>query len=446
MQAWKRSVLVAAAAASGGGFVAPADLGAQGSTFTTIERGKYLVAAGDCAACHTNPGGKPFAGGLPIATPFGTIYSTNITPDPQTGIGKYSVDDLYEAMHHGVRRDGEYLYPAFPYPWFTKVTREDVRAMKAYLDTIEPVRQADRKPELPWPLNMRVVMKGWNTLYFHEGEYRRNAAKSDEWNRGAYLVEGLGHCGACHTDTGALGGPKRGERLQGGDFGEHWYAPSLAGGLREGLGNWSESEIAEYLKTGANAHSTAGGPMGDVIRDSTQYMSDADLKAIAVYLKDLPAPEGSRGQGAARTDAASAGAAGTSADRSSADRMNADQAYARGKALYLDNCTGCHMEDGKGLAGVFPALAKSSAVQSRNADTLLHIVLAGAAAVKTPGKPTGFAMPSFDWKLGDDDVAAVVNYIRNAWGNHAPEVDAKEVAKVRDEVLKAGGASSSSGG
>lgn len=424
MQAWKRSVLWAATAAAGA-FVAPADLGAQGTTFTTIERGKYLVQAGDCAACHTNPGGKPFAGGLPIATPFGTIYSTNITPDPQTGIGRYSVDDLYQAMHRGVRRDGEYLYPAFPYPWFTKITRDDVRAMKAYLDTIEPVQQADRKPELPWPLSMRVVMKGWNMLYFHEGEYRRNTGKSPEWNRGAYLVEGFGHCGACHTDKSVLGGPKRGERLQGGDFGEHWYAPSLAGGLREGLGNWSEKEIVQYLKTGANAHSTAGGPMGDVIRHSTQYLRDDDLKAIAVYLKDLPAPEGARGGDEAKADAA--------------------QAYARGKAVYMDNCTGCHMEDGKGLADIFPALAGSSAVQSQNADTLLHIVLAGAAAVKTPEKPTGFRMPAFDWKLGDDDVAAVINYIRHDWGNRAPDIDSKEVAKVRDEVLKTGGAPTSGG-
>ena len=425
MQAWKRSALWAATACAGA-LAAPAPLGAQGTTYTTIERGKYLVAAGDCEACHTNSGGKPFAGGLPMATPFGTIYSTNITPDPQTGIGKYSFDDFYDAMHRGVRRDGEYLYPAFPYPWFTKVSREDVRAIKAYLDTIEPVRQADRKPELPWPLSMRVVMKGWNTLYFHEGEYRRRSDKSAEWNRGAYLVEGLGHCGACHTDKGLLGAAKRDEHLQGGDFGEHWYAPSLAGGLREGLGNWSGKEIVQYLKTGANAHSTAGGPMGDVIRHSTQYLRDDDLKAIAVYLKDLPAPKGS-------------------SEREQAAAANADQAYARGKAVYVDNCNGCHMDDGKGLAGIFPALAGSSAVQSENPDTLLHIVLAGAAAVKTPEKPTGFRMPAFDWKLSDGDVAAVVNYIRHDWGNHAPDVDSKEVAKVRDEVLKTGGTSTSGG-
>jgi len=424
MQAWKRSVLWAATAAAGA-FLAPADLVAQGTTFTTIERGRYLVQAGDCEACHTNAGGKPFAGGLPIATPFGTIYSTNITPDEQTGIGKYSVDDLYQAMHRGARRDGEHLYPAFPYPWFTKVTREDVRAIKAYLDTIEPVRQADKEPELPWPLSMRVVMAGWNQLYFHEGEYRPDPERSAQWNRGAYLVEGLGHCGACHTDKSVLGGPKRDERLQGGDFGERWYAPSLAGGLREGLGNWSRNEIVQYLKTGANAHSTAGGPMGDVIRHSTQYLGDDDLAAIAVYLKDLPAPAGARAPDEAKRDGA--------------------RRYARGRAVYVDNCTGCHMEDGKGLPGIFPALAGSSAVQSANADTLLHIVLAGAAAVKTPEKITGFAMPAFDWKLGNEDVAAVVNYIRNDWGNRAPEVDAQEVSKVRDEVLKSGGAGTSGG-
>ncbi len=401
--------------------LAPTDLVAQGRTYTTIERGRYLVAAGDCAACHTNPGGKPFAGGLAMATPFGTIYSTNITPDPQTGIGKYSDADFYNAMHHGVRRDGALLYPAFPYPWFTKVGRADIRAMKAYLDTLEPVRQENRAPELPWPLSVRAAMRGWNALYLHEGEYVPRSDKSADWNRGAYLVEGLGHCGACHTDKNLLGAPKRDQRLEGGSFGERWYAPSLSGGLRSGLGGWTAAQIIEYLKSGANEHTTAAGPMADVVRHSTQHLDDADLQAIAVYLKALPAEHDE--SMAARESSAS-----------DSDRA----ALARGAALYLDNCTGCHMEDGDGLAGVFPALKGSSSIQAERGDTLAHIILAGAQAAKTSGRPTGLAMPAYGWKFDDQQVADLVNYIRNAWGNRAPRTNADEVAKVREEVEKAG--------
>jgi len=292
---------------------------AQGTTYSTIERGRYLVNAGDCASCHTAEGGKPYAGGLAVPTPFGTIYSTNITPDPATGIGKWSEQDFYKAMHDGIRRDGKHLYPAFPYPWFTKVSRADVHAIKAFLDTVTPVRQQNKPTELPWPLSVREVMAGWNKLYFHEGAFKPDPKKSEQWNRGAYLVEGLGHCGACHTDTNLLGAPKTADKLKGGDFGEHWYAPGLTSNLRDGLGGWSAAEIVEYLKTGANAKSAAGGPMAEVVKNSTQYLSDVDLNAIAVYLKDVPAEQA---RAAAKT---------TDIDK---------QAWSRGEALYVDNCTG----------------------------------------------------------------------------------------------------------
>lgn len=387
---------------------------AQGSTYSTIERGRALVNAGDCASCHTARGGKPFAGGLAVATPFGVIYSTNITPDPATGIGKWTDQDLYRAMHSGIRRDGQPLYPAFPYPWFTKVSRDDVYAIKAFLNTLAPVYQQNRPSELPWPLNARNMMAGWNALFFHEGEFKPDPNKSQQWNRGAYLVEGLGHCSACHTPTNMLGGSKSGEKFQGGGFGEHWYAPSLTGDMRAGIGAWSADEIVEYLKTGANAKSAAGGPMADVIKNSTQYLNDADLGAIAAYLKDIPAgPKG--------------------ADQTPQLKQ---QALARGEALYLDNCTGCHMARGAGLERTFPALKGSSAVQAKQPDSLIHFVLAGATRPTTAGKPTGFAMPAFDWKFSDQDVADVVNYIRNAWDNHGAPADAARVAKVRQAIAQ----------
>jgi mono/diheme cytochrome c family protein len=389
---------------------------AQGTTYTTIERGRYLVNAGDCASCHTDQGGQAYAGGLALPTPFGIIYSTNITPDRVTGIGNWSEEDFYRAMHNGIRRDGKHLYPAFPYPWFTKVSRDDVSAIKAFLNTLTPVRQENRPTKLFWPLNEREVVAGWNELYFRDGAFVADPKKSEQWNRGAYLVEGLGHCGACHTATNVLGAAKTTENLKGGDFGEHWYAPSLTGHLRDGLGEWSAAEIVEYLKTGANSKSAAAGPMAEVVKNSTQYLSDSDLNAIATYLKDFPVEK-------------------TATQAAEIDKQD----LSRGEALYVDNCTGCHMENGEGLTEVFPSLKASSAVQATLPDTVIHVVLAGAKAAATLSKPTGLAMPAFDRKLDDKQIADLVNYIRNAWGNHASQTDAGAVSKIRKDVENGGG-------
>lgn len=385
---------------------------AQGTSFSTLERGRYLVNAGDCAACHTADGGQPFAGGRAVPTPFGTIYSTNITPDAETGIGRWSNEEFYKAMHEGIARDGERLYPAFPYPWYTKVSAEDVRAIKVYLDALTPVKQENKPSELPWPLSMRVVMAGWNALYFREGAFEDNPNKSTQWNRGAYLVEGLGHCGACHTPTNVLGAVKKDKRFEGG-YGEHWYASSLTGDLRDGLGAWSTQDIVEYLKTGSNAKAAAAGPMAEVVRNSTQHLSDADLNSIAAYLKDMP-----------RTKDASE-LASSGIDKS---------ALTRGEALYVDNCTGCHMESGTGIDQVFPPLKASAAVQAKSATTILQAIIGGAAVVATKAKPTGLAMPAFGWKLNDQEIADLATYIRNAWGNRADGVSAGQVAKVREDT------------
>ncbi|MDQ6780772.1 MAG: cytochrome c [Candidatus Eremiobacteraeota bacterium] len=386
---------------------------AQGAASAEVARGEYLVRIGDCEYCHTEPNGKPFAGGRAIPTPFGVIYSINITPDRDTGIGLWSEQDFYKAMHTGISRDGSYLYPAFPYPWFTKVTRADVDAIKAYLETVAPVAQNDKTNRLPWILSWRGDLFGWNLLFFDEGEYKSDTAQSAQWNRGAYLVQGLAHCGACHTPDNWLGGTKHSEAFEGGNAGMRWAAPGLGGNIRDGVGGWSVAEIVEYLKTGANAKSASAGPMSDVVMNSTQYLSDADLNAIALYLKNRP---NERAKSHPKT------------------RALGTQALARGQALYLDNCTACHNPDGRGVPDVFPPLTGSAAIQADNPGTVIHVVLAGARMAAPLSRPTGLAMPGFSWKLDDREIADVVNYARHAWGNRAPLVDAATVAAVRKDI------------
>jgi len=388
---------------------------AQAAPTGAIERGQYLARAGDCTSCHTADKGRPFAGGRPIVTPFGTIYSTNLTPDPQTGIGRWSSDDFYRAMHDGIRRDGKHLYPAFPYPWFTRLTRSDVDAIRAFLATVEPVQQKNLPTKLVWPLNWRGGMAVWNMLYFHEGEFREDKTKTAAWNRGAYLVQGLGHCGLCHTPKNALGATEKDRALFGGDAGAGWFASSLSDDLRDGVGAWSTAEIAEYLRTGSNANTAAAGPMTEVVQNSTQYLSDSDLTGIADYLKNGAPPRQSKTM--EMTDLGGA-------------------ALARGEALYLDNCTACHMDDGGGLAHAFPPLKGSAAIQAEVPDTVIHVVLTGAKMADPPSKPTGLAMPAFDRKFDDQQLADVVNYIRHAWGNSAPLVTAGEVSEIRKTVAK----------
>ena len=376
-------LLLAAAAAL---LLAPGPALAGDTSYSRIARGHYLVRAGDCAACHTADGGEPFAGGRAIPTPFGKIYAPNITPDKETGIGSWSGDDFYKAMHDGIDREGEHLYPAFPYPWFTRMTRDDVSAIKAYLDTLKPVHNESQPPQLPWPMSWRGSLAVWNKLYFDPGTFQARADKSAEWNRGAYLVEGAGHCAACHTPKNFLGGTQKKQALQGGDAGEHWYAPDLTGDLRDGLGRWSQADIIEYLKTGSNEKTAATGQMAEVVERSTQHLSDYDLKAIAIYLKDMPAPH-----------------SGKSEEQSKPDQ----QVMSDGAGIYLDNCAGCHM-GGSGQAGVFPALKGSATVQAEKPDTLIHVVLAGGTKPETAGKPTGLQMPSFEDKLDDRQIAEVI--------------------------------------
>jgi len=380
--------------------------GSDPQDFTLIERGRYLATVGDCTACHTSAGGKPFAGGRPIETPFGDVLAANITPDRKTGIGGWDDDTFYNAMHEGF--SDKPLYPAMPYPYYTKVTRADIKAIRAYLNTVEPIENPVRSDQLPFPFSVRASMRAWNALFFSKGEWKPDPGKSAEWNRGAYLVEGLGHCGACHTPKNVFGGDKTGRSLQGYVL-QGWLAPDITGDPRTGIGGWSVDEIVEYLKTGANRFQTASGPMAEEIVDSTQHWTEQDLRAAAVYLKDQQA--GSR--------------------QPEQPLQAADPVMQAGAAIYADQCAACHAMTGDGVARLFPTLKHSASVQSDDATSLLRVVLEGTRAVATDRAPTGPAMPAFGWKLSDSQIAAVLTYVRNTWGNAAAAVSASQVTTAR---------------
>lgn len=400
-------VLAIQLTAFGGPVAAPASAGEQ--SFELVQRGKALVDAGDCMACHTQDQNKPFAGGRRIETPFGTLYSPNITPDRETGIGAWSDEDFYRAMHQGIGPDGARLYPAFPYPYFTKMKHDDVLAIHAYLSTLQPISNPRSNNQLQWPLNHRVFMRGWDMLFFKPGTFAPRTDKSAEWNRGAYLVEGPGHCGACHTPKNFLGADKASEALDGGKL-QNWYAPNITNDQHLGVGSWTADEITEYLKTGRNVHSGAAALMSEVVRDSTSKMSDSDLHAMAIYLKDIN------------------GKSGTSLPK--ADQPANDS----GRTIYADSCSACHRSNGSGVSHMFPPLAKNANVQSSDPTTVIRVILQGARTAVTDSRPTASSMPSYDWKLSDNDVAAVATYVRNAWGNTAANVTADEVKSLRQHL------------
>jgi mono/diheme cytochrome c family protein len=385
----------------------PAMSRAGGQDFAEIERGRYLTTAADCAACHDGPGGPPFSGGRPIETPFGIILGANITPDPETGIGAWSDADFDAAVRDGKRRNGTPLYPAMPFPNYAKMSPDDVLAIRAYLKTVAPVRNAVVSNQLPFPFDIRASMRVWDALYFENGEFKPDPTKSAAWNRGAYLVEGPGHCGACHTPKNWLGGDEESEPLQGYAI-QGWFAPDITNDERRGLGGWSVDDIVAYLRSGHNRIAAATGPMAEEVALSSSRMTDADLVGIATYLK---------GQ-TPRTESVAPLAAN-------------DAQMTAGGAIYRDVCSGCHAIDGKGVPELFPALASSSSVRSDDAASLIRVILRGARSVATSTEPTAPAMPAFGWQLDDEQLAAVVTYIRNSWGSAAPAVSAETVRKTR---------------
>jgi mono/diheme cytochrome c family protein len=374
-----------------------------------LRRGQYLVVAGDCMSCHLRDGGEPLAGGLGLKTPFGVIYSPNITSDKETGIGNWTDEQFYRAMHDGTDDEGKNLYPAFPYPWFRLVSREDTDAILAFLKTTPAVSFTPPHNDLKFPLEFRFTVKGWNLLYLNSHEFKADASQSPEWNRGAYLVNGLGHCGGCHTQKNALGADKSGRNLQGGTL-DSWVAPDLTANDRTGLGAWSIDDVTEYLGTGRNAHAGAGGAMADVITYSTSMMSDVDRHAMAVYLK---------------SQAASPSVASAPPDPGS---------MRRGAAIYSDACASCHLENGVGQPRYFPPLGPNAMLQQADPIGLEHLILAGGRVGTGPTRPSPMTMPSFAWKLTDQEVADVSTFIRNSWGNHAAAVPVSDVRAARKQL------------
>jgi mono/diheme cytochrome c family protein len=372
-----------------------------------VARGKALTEAADCVSCHTADPAKPFAGGKRIDTPFGAIYSPNLTPDRDTGLGAWSDDQFYRALHYGEAPDGSRYYPAFPYPNFTKLIRDDVLAIRAYLATLTPFHNTPPPSELSWPLNYRVLMRGWNFLFFQPGIFLPDQQKSAQWNRGGYLIEGAAHCGGCHTPKNILGADKR-DRLYGGGVVQGWFAPRLDNAPRSGLKSWTADDIVEYLQSGRNGRSHAGGLMSEVVVNSTSKMSDADVRAIATYLKDLPA-------GTPEPVVVPPPPANMTA----------------GAAVYAHACITCHEADGSGAPRIYPPLPGNANLQSTNPSSILRIILDGAQTVTTPRAPNTGSMPAYSEKLSDQEIADVATYIRNSWGNAAPVVTPGQVKKAR---------------
>jgi len=389
-----------------------------------VRKGEYLARAGDCVACHTAKGGKPFAGGLPMETPIGTVYSTNITPDA-SGIGRYSFADFDRAVRQGIAKDGSTLYPAMPYPSYARVSDDDMQALYAYfMQGVEAVAQPNKPTDIPWPLSMRWPLSIWRGLFAPEVKAWQAPAGADPVvSRGAYLVEGLGHCGACHTPRAltmqekALS-PADGEQFLAGSAPlEGWIAKNLRGDHKDGLGSWSEAQLVQFLKTGRSDRSAVFGGMSDVVEHSMQHLSDADLTAIARYLKTFPPSD--------PNDTPQV------YDKQVAEALWQGDDSKPGASVYIDNCAACHRTDGHGYSRVFPALAGNPVVQTGDATSLIHVVLAGATVPATHAAPSNFTMPAFGWRLSDQEVADVVNFIRTSWGNQGSTVSAAEVKDLR---------------
>jgi len=378
-------------------------------------RGRYLAILGDCAGCHTRPKGAAFSGGLPFNAQFGTVYSTNITPDPQTGIGKWSGDDFYRALHEGVAPGGKHLYPAFPYVYFRRVTRQDTDDLFAYLKTLKPVHRPPTPNRMIFPANLRFGLVFWDLLYFDKTPPALPAGASPAWKRGEYIVNGLGHCAACHTPKTVLFGDETDRPLGGGTV-DHWFANNLTGSEIEGLGKWSRQDVEKFLATGISAHATAAGSMLEKVTSSTSKMTPQDRAAIATYLKSLK-PQQLAAGGKPRPE-----------------QME------RGRGIYQAYCQTCHAANGEphdgGASAGYPNLAGDTLVMGRDPTTVLRIILTGGTAPKTQGSPPVKPMPAFD-RLDDGQIADVASYIRNSWGNSALAVDATKVHVLR-RALKTG--------
>ena len=390
-----------------------------------IARGAYLAKLGDCAACHSIPGRPAFSGGLRMATPIGAIYSTNITPDATYGIGRFTFADFDKALRYGVA-DGHSLYPAMPFTSYYTTKPEDVQALYAYFKyAVAPAPVPDRASDIPFPLSMRWPLTYWRWLFASKPlPFKAPAGFDSAQVQGAYFVDGLGHCGECHTPRNAFMQLKDVTRADGpqyltGAVIESYFAPSLRGDGAGSLRDWSEDELAQFLRTGANSRGIAFGSMSDVIVHSTQYLSEADANSTAHYLKSLDSHD-RNGQSFAY-------------DPSSHKALKRGDASAEGALVYLDNCAACHRPDGRGYDRVFPALAGNPVVEARSPESVVSIILRGSITPRTPQTPAQFTMPAFAWRLSDIQVMQVANFVRSNWGNRGPEVTLDDVARLRSK-------------
>lgn len=397
----------ALAALLAGVMATPAWAGAQ-PDYQQVAAGHYQAILGDCMGCHTSPGGKPFAGGAALQTPYGAFVPPNITPDAATGIGNWSEEQFRHAVKDGVGRGGQKLYPAMPYPNYAKMSDQDIANLYAYMQSVEPVQRNAGRNRLNFPYNFRSLMTVWNGLYLKSGPVQPVAGKSAAWNRGNAIVNGPAHCNTCHTPKSFLGADTSaaltGASLSG------WFAPDITAD-KHGVGSWTVPDVVTYLKAGHNSHSMASGPMAEAISYSTSKMSDGDLNAIAVYLKDVPASGADAGSPLAKDDAH----------------------FKAGLEIYQDNCAACHGSDGKGENALFPPLNGSPIIAQTSAETLVRVVLAGTQSAQTKGNLTSPAMPSFAWRLNDAQVADVLSYVRGSWGNGGA-VSSGAVAEARKSI------------
>jgi len=404
---------------------------AQQVNSADITRGAYLAKVGDCVACHTaGPQSPPFAGGLAINSPFGIIYSTNITPDPVNGIGQYTLDDFGRAVRNGVAKGGRSLYPAMPYPSFTAITDDDIRALYAYfMNEVAPVSQKPPETKLPFPFNIRFSLFFWDFAFVKHERFKPHNDRDAQWNRGAYLVQSLGHCGACHTPRGLAFQEKAYSESSplylSGALVDNWFTANLTGDSASGLGRWSNSDIAAFLETGHGGHMAAFGSMIDVIENSTQYLHKDDLNAIAHYLKSLPA----HGEKASYKP-------GTPEVTLALSAMVTGEVERPGTGLYQSFCAKCHKITGEGEPGKYPKLAGNSIVLSDNPTSLIRLVLEGSKTAQTKGGPKPQEMPGFANKFSDRQIAEVLSFIRNNWGNSASPVTTREVSSLRSALLK----------
>jgi mono/diheme cytochrome c family protein len=398
------------ASGAGGGSDRSGASGASAAA-ATLQQGSYLTDAGNCVSCHTRSGAAPFSGGVPFITKLGTIYSSNITPDARAGIGNWSLDEFRRAMHEGIAPGGRRLFPAFPYTSFTKVSDADVAAIYAYLRTLQPVRYSP--PRNGFVFRQRWAMRLWNLLFFRSGRFAPGPKQSEQWNRGAYLVEGLGHCDACHSPRNAFMAEESARAYSGGTFDEKvpggqtrpWSAVNLTSS-RTGLASWSVNELTRYLKAGFSLRAGVFGPMNDVVDNSLRNLSDADVQAMAVYLKSLPA-------------------LGTDGTAPPAAALKA------GTRIYSDECEECHMPSGRGGLFSAPPLSGSAVVQAGDPASLINVILYGADGPKDVSFGGWETMKPYGNVLSDAQIAAVANYVRGSWHNHGSEVTAAQVARQR---------------